>query len=110
MPAIVGPYEEAPGEIHAHAAADIGGLVGAVFGKHDYRPSPSGRYRFGDTRHIFYDIGKLKAQGWSPKRAVVESVESYQAWLGEADSIGDILAYCQKQMAAMNVVREVKRG
>jgi dTDP-L-rhamnose 4-epimerase len=94
----------------AITVAEFASQVAAVFGKHDYRPSASGRYRFGDTRHICSDIAKLKALGWSPRRSVVESVEAYRAWLGEADSIGDILAYCQKQMAAMNVVREVKRG
>lgn len=84
-------------------------VVAEVFQRKGYDPRPSGKYRFGDTRHICSDVSKLKALGWKPRRTVFDSVEAYKAWLGEADSIADILDYCQKQMAKMNVVREVKR-
>lgn len=94
----------------AVTVAEFASQVAAAFGRPDYRPRPSGRYRFGDTRHIFSDISKLRGLGWAPRRSVAESVEAYKGWLAEADSIGDILAYCQKQMASMNVVREVRRG
>lgn len=94
----------------AVTVAEFASQVAAAFGRPDYRPRPSGRYRFGDTRHIFSDISKLRGLGWAPRRSVAESIGAYKAWLAEADSIGDILAYCQKQMAAMNVVREVRRG
>ncbi len=70
-------------------------------------PVPSGKYRFGDTRHIFSNVDKLRALGWTPRRTARESVAAYKQWLDDADSIGDILDYCQKQMAKLNVVREV---
>ncbi|MFG0251116.1 MAG: NAD-dependent epimerase/dehydratase family protein [Phycisphaeraceae bacterium JB051] len=86
---------------------DFASVVAEVFGIKDYQPQPCGRYRFGDTRHICSDVSKLKALGWKPQRDVYRSVEDYKAWLDQADNIGDILAYCNKQMAKMNVVRDV---
>src|SRR5687767_15718337 len=90
-----------------YAVSQFASVVAEVFGKKDYRPRPSGKYRFGDTRHICSDIGKLRNLGWSPRRSVYDSVEAYKAWLHQAESAADILAYCQKQMAALNVVRDV---
>lgn len=84
----------------AHVCAD-------VFGRRDYEAQPCGKYRYGDTRHICSDVTKLKALGWAPTRNVYDSVEAYKAWLGEADAAYEILDYCNRQMAAMNVVREV---
>jgi dTDP-L-rhamnose 4-epimerase len=82
-------------------------VVSEVFGKKDYQPRPSGKYRVGDTRHIFSEIGKLQALGWKARRSVYESVEAYKGWLSTADCAADILAYCNRQMAALNVVRDV---
>ncbi len=91
----------------AITVAEFAGVVAEVFGATNYQAEPSGKYRFGDTRHIFSDVSKLKALGWSPRRTAHESVESYCQWLDTADSIGDILDYCSKQMARLNVVRSV---
>lgn len=85
-------------------------VVAEVFGHGGYEPRPSGRYRFGDTRHICSDISKLKRLGWAPQRTATDSVEAYRAWLREADDLGAILDAAQKQMAAMNVVRSVRAG
>lgn len=93
----------------AITVAEFAKVVAEVFGRKDFTPVASGKYRFGDTRHIFSDISKLKALGWAPKRTVHDSVRAYKEWLDQADSIGDILDYCQKQMAKLNVVREVKK-
>ena len=93
----------------AMTVSEFASVVAEVFGRKGYTPRPCGKYRFGDTRHIYSDVSKLKGLGWAPRRGVHDSVEAYKAWLGEADSIADILDYCQKQMAKMNVVREVKR-
>jgi len=81
--------------------------VADVFGYDDYDAAPCGKYRFGDTRHICSDVSKLKALGWKPTRSTTDSVEAYKAWLHDADNIGEILDYCNKQMAKLNVVREV---
>lgn len=81
--------------------------VAEVFGAHGYVPSPSGKYRFGDTRHICSDVSKLKRLGWQPSRSIYDSVEAYKGWLSTADNAGDILDYCNRQMMKLNVVREV---
>ncbi len=83
-------------------------VVADVFGVKDYQPVPCGQYRFGDTRHICSDVSKLKALGWEPTRDVYKSVQDYKVWLDQAENLGDILAYCKKQMAKMNVVRDVQ--
>ncbi|MFQ5464010.1 MAG: NAD-dependent epimerase/dehydratase family protein, partial [Phycisphaerae bacterium] len=81
-------------------------VVGEIFGKPDYEPRPCAKFRFGDTRHICSDIGKLQALGWNPSRSVHDSVEDYKAWLSDVGASGDILDYCNKQMAKLNVVRD----
>mgnify|MGYP006281604997 CR=1 FL=1 len=87
---------------------EFAAIVAEAFGHERYEPTPCGRYRFGDTRHIRSDVSKLKALGWKPTRSPAQSVEAYKAWLDQADNLGEILDYCNKQMAKMNVVREVK--
>jgi len=81
-------------------------VVAEIFGHEDYKPKPSGKYRFGDTRHIFSDISKLKSLGWSPKRTVHDSVKEYKEWLEDASSIDNIIEYCNQKMMTMDVVRE----
>ena len=81
-------------------------VVAKIFGHEDYKPKPSGKYRFGDTRHIFSDISKLKSLGWSPKRTVHDSVKEYKEWLEDASSIDNIIEYCNQKMMTMDVVRE----
>jgi len=81
--------------------------VAEIFGKKNYDPKTCGKYRFGDTRHICSDITKLQKLGWKPRRSIHESVAAYKQWLDEADLAADILTYCNKQMAALNVVRSV---
>ena len=81
--------------------------VSEVFGTHDYVPTPSGKYRFGDTRHICSDVSKLKRLGWRPSHSIYDSVEAYKGWLATASNAGDILDYCNRQMMQLNVVREV---
>jgi dTDP-L-rhamnose 4-epimerase len=92
-----------------YTVSEFAQVVAEVFGKKDYQPWASGKYRFGDTRHICSDINKLKRLGWSPRRSVYDSVGAYKQWLEQADSTADILAYCNKQMAALNVVRDVRK-
>jgi dTDP-L-rhamnose 4-epimerase len=93
----------------AVTVAEFAGVVAEVFGARGYVPRPSGKYRFGDTRHIFSDVRKLRALGWSPRRGVVESVEAYRAWLEQGEVSADILEYSARQMAALDVVRDVRR-
>lgn len=92
----------------AVTVAEFASAVAEVFGRDGYRPVPSGKYRYGDTRHIFSDVSKLKALGWKPQRGVRESVEAYRAWMDTADAADDILDYCNRMMASLGVVRDVK--
>jgi dTDP-L-rhamnose 4-epimerase len=92
-----------------YTVAEFAKSVAEIFGRKDYEPKPSGKYRFGDTRHICSNIGNLLHLGWRPKRSIHDSIESYKSWLKTADSAADILSYCNKQMAALNVVREVAK-
>jgi dTDP-L-rhamnose 4-epimerase len=92
---------------HEVTVAQFAQVVAQVFGAHGYVPAPSGKYRFGDTRHIRSDVSKLKRLGWAPRRSMVESVEGYKAWLAGADNAAGILDYCNQQMAKLDVVRDV---
>lgn len=64
-----------------------------------------GFYRFGDTRNACSDISKIRALGWEPEMTPRDSVREYVAWLYEQDNVEDILAYAEKTMKEMNVVR-----
>jgi dTDP-L-rhamnose 4-epimerase len=81
--------------------------VADVFGVKDYNPKPCGKYRFGDTRHIWSDISKLESLGWKPTRTIYDSVSEYKEWLNSASSIDNIIEYCSKKMEELNVLRDV---
>ena len=81
--------------------------VAEVFGIQDYEPKPCGKYRFGDTRHIWSDISKLESLGWKPSRTIYDSIIEYKEWLDCASSIDNIIEYCSKKMEELNVLRDV---
>jgi dTDP-L-rhamnose 4-epimerase len=82
-------------------------IAGRALGK-DVAPQPSGLYRFGDTRHICSDVAKLCGLGWAPRRSPEDSVAEYVAWLRSQENIEDILAYAERTMKEMNVLRKVE--
>lgn len=82
-------------------------IVSGVYGS-SMSPEISGKYRFGDTRHILSDIGKLKRIGWSPSRSIEYSVESYKAWLDQHPEVVDSLKESEYKMQAVNVVRRAR--
>jgi dTDP-L-rhamnose 4-epimerase len=86
---------------------EFAAVVGKVFGRSDYTPTASGKYRFGDTRHIFSDISKLKRLDWTPKRNVQDSVSAYRDWMTTEAPTKDILEQSDKLMAQLGVVRDV---
>jgi dTDP-L-rhamnose 4-epimerase len=49
--------------------------------------SMPGCYRFGDTRHVVSDSGRLRGLGWSPTRTVADIVREYAEW---ADGTGHV--------------------
>ena len=91
----------------AVTVAEFAGVVAEVFGKNGYEPKASGKYRFGDTRHILSDVSKLKALGWRPQRSTHDSVRAYRDWMETAAPAEDILEQSDKLMAALGVVRAV---
>jgi dTDP-L-rhamnose 4-epimerase len=93
-----------------HTVAEFAGVVAEVFGAKDYRPEPCGKFRFGDTRHICSNVSKLKRLGWQPTRTIHDSVDAYRGWLATADNAAQILDYCNRQMAQLNVVRDVTQA
>jgi dTDP-L-rhamnose 4-epimerase len=72
----------------------------------ELEPLMEGSYRYGDTRHIFSDTRRLQSLGWLPKRSVQESISDYWDFLVSRKEADDILAYAQKHMRRLNVVRK----
>lgn len=87
---------------------EFAAVVADVFGRDGYVPQASGKYRFGDTRHILSDVSKLKALGWAPTRTTHDSVRAYRDWMENAAPAEDILEQSDKMMAALGVVRDVR--
>jgi len=71
-------------------------------------PKITGQYRFGDTRHIFSDISKLKSIGWKPLHKIEDSVKAYIEWLEELNDFDNVLDHAERQMKVLNVVRSKK--
>ena len=77
--------------------------------KKEITPLINSSYRFGDTRHIFSDIRKLKALGWNPEIKVEESIFQYWEYLNSQDQIDEILDFAEKNMKNADVVRKVNK-
>lgn len=69
-------------------------------------PHMEGDYRYGDTRHIFSDTQHLQSLGWSPRRTVSDSIAAYWEFLSAQKEKDDILAYAEKHMRRLNVIRK----
>ena len=82
-------------------------IVRTAFGK-DIQPVVPGLYRYGDTRHILSDISALQALGWRPAKTPLDSVRAYRDYLYKQTDIDDILAYAEKKMRELNVIRKAK--
>jgi len=70
-------------------------------------PIISRYYRYGDTRHIFSDIRKLRRLGWEPKRRITQSIKDYWEFIHHQQRSEDILEYAQSRMKGLRVIREV---
>ena len=69
-------------------------------------PVMEGDYRYGDTRHILSDTRKLTSWGWTPRRTVSDSIAAYWDFLSAQKEKDDILAYAEKHMRRLNVIRK----
>ncbi len=91
----------------AHTVTDFYNTMQDIAGK-KIPPVISGFYRYGDTRHIFSDTTRLKSLGWQPDNGIKDSIKSYLAYLNSQDEIDDILAYAEKHMKTLNVIRKAR--
>lgn len=69
-------------------------------------PVVPGVYRFGDTRHVFSDVTRLKALGWRPTVSLDEIVDGYIAWARAQPGFRDYSADADVRMAALGTLRQ----
>ena len=72
-------------------------------------PDVSGRYRLGDTRHVWSDTARIRALGWRPTGSLHEIIRDYLAWISAAPEGEDWTAQALSRMEAGGVVRQVAR-
>ncbi|MDR7540342.1 MAG: NAD-dependent epimerase/dehydratase family protein [Armatimonadota bacterium] len=73
-------------------------------------PHVPGLYRFGDTRHIFSDVGKLRALGWEPLVPLERVVDEYIAWAQDQADFRDYSEEAEARMRALGVLRPAGRS
>ena len=73
----------------------------------DIEPEVPGLYRFGDTRHVFSDVSKLKALGWEPEVPLKAIVDEYIAWAQEQPGFTDYYTEAEARMEALGTIRRV---
>ncbi len=92
-----------------YTVKEFADIVAKVHGKPDLSAKIPGEFRLGDTRNTCSDISKLKSLGWTPQRSPEFSVQEYLEYLKEQTDIEDILAYAEKTMKQLNVVRSINK-
>jgi dTDP-L-rhamnose 4-epimerase len=77
----------------------------------DLAPQLPAIYRFGDTRHVFSDVSKLRALGWQPTVPLEEVVDGYVAWALDQPDFADFSEEAEARMEALGTLRssEVRR-
>ena len=76
----------------------------------DIEPEVPRQYRFGDTRHVFSDVSKLKALGWEPVVPLEAIVDEYIAWAQAQPGFRDYYAEAEARMEEMGTLRRVEGG
>jgi dTDP-L-rhamnose 4-epimerase len=62
--------------------------LASTMGRPELAPEITGRYRTGDVRHCFADIGRARAElGFEPQVAFEEGLEELVEWLADATAI-----------------------
>jgi len=74
------------------------------------QPDVSGRYRLGDTRHVWSDTTRLWALGWRPSRTLSEIIRDYLEWIASVTTDTDWSARALARMESGGVVRRVSRA
>ena len=70
------------------------------------RPSISGEYRVGDTRHSVSDISKLQRLGWQPTKTPHDSVRDYVDWIRQQELDKDYAAEALTKLREMGALRK----
>jgi len=92
------------GEKNTLTVLEYANLLINKLGK-DIEPDISGRFRFGDTRHIISDISKIKKLGWEPTCSIDEIIDEYISWVEMQGDVIDYYAEAEQRMKQLNVVR-----
>jgi dTDP-L-rhamnose 4-epimerase len=82
-------------------------LIGERSGRF-IEPQIPGIYRFGDTRHIFSDVTRLKALGWEPRVPLEQTVDEYLDWIRADPSFRDHSVGADKRMEMLGVLRKAE--
>jgi dTDP-L-rhamnose 4-epimerase len=97
---------EAAGEVFnigggvPYTVREIAERVADVVGKKHLQPEITGKYRVGDIRHCFADIGKARALlGYEPQVTLDEGLAELAAWL-EGQAAVDRVAQASAELAA----------
>ena len=67
--------------------------------------SMPGYYRFGDTRHVVSDSGRLRALGWRPTRCVQDIVREYAEWADQAGWTDETTDRGMERMLSLGTLR-----
>jgi dTDP-L-rhamnose 4-epimerase len=70
-------------------------------------PEVPGLYRFGDTRHVFSNVSKLRALGWMPQVPVDDIIDEYIAWATAQPDFQDYYGQAEIRMKALGTIRKV---
>ncbi|MDE2768507.1 MAG: NAD-dependent epimerase/dehydratase family protein [Chloroflexota bacterium] len=73
----------------------------------DLQPDVSGRYRLGDTRHVWSDTTRIRTLGWRPTGTLQEIIRDYLAWIADATVGEDWTARALARMEADGVIRRI---
>jgi dTDP-L-rhamnose 4-epimerase len=88
------------GSGNAYTVREIAERIARVLGKADLEPEITGKYRAGDIRHCFADIGKARAVlGFEPQVTIEEGLTELAAWL-EGQAAVDRVAQASAELAA----------
>jgi dTDP-L-rhamnose 4-epimerase len=88
------------GSGQAITVREIAQRVADVVGKRQLRPEITGKYRVGDIRHCFADIGKARRLlGYAPRVTLDEGLAELAAWL-EGQAAVDRVAQASAELSA----------
>lgn len=84
---------------------DFARIMAEAAGQTALEPIIPGEYRFGDTRHIFSSIDKLKALGWQPRGNPEQSCREYIEWATRQPDFGNYSRAAREHMKKLGAVR-----